>query len=116
MNVVTQFPAECDDRPGLRFQAMFEEAAIGIGICQFDGRILEANPALSRMLGYTQQELAGSHAGDFFPEVHPELHRENGRESDPGNFSQDERWLSELMRGERGWITRFRRWLGGYRG
>jgi two-component system, cell cycle sensor histidine kinase and response regulator CckA len=104
MNVVTQFPAECDDHPGLRFQAMFEEAAIGIGICQLNGRILEANPALSRMLGYSQQELAGSHAGDFFPEVHPELHRENGRESDPGNFSQDERWLSELMRGERGWI------------
>jgi PAS domain S-box-containing protein len=90
MNVVTQFPAARDYERERRFQAVFEEAAIGIGICQFDGRILEANPALSRMLGYSQQELAGSQAGDFFPEVHPELHRENGRESDPGNFSQDE--------------------------
>jgi len=112
MNVVTQFSAARDYDRELRFQAMFEEAAIGIGICRLDGRILEANPALSRMLGYSPQELAGTHAGDFFPEVHPELHREIDRESYPGNFSQDERWLGELMRGERGSIEierRFRR-------
>ena len=112
MNVVTQFPAARDYDRELRFQAMFEEAAIGIGICQLDGRILEANPALSRMLGYSPQELAGTHAGDFFPEVHPELHREIGREIYPDNFSPDERLLGELMRGERGSIEiekRFRR-------
>jgi two-component system, cell cycle sensor histidine kinase and response regulator CckA len=112
MNVVTQFPAAREYDRELRFQAMFEEAAIGIGICQLDGRILEANPALSRMLGYSPQELTGTHAGDFFPEVHPELHREIGRESYPGDFSQDERWLGELMRGERGSFEiekRFRR-------
>jgi two-component system cell cycle sensor histidine kinase/response regulator CckA len=112
MNVVTQFPAARDYDRELRFQAMFEEAAIGIGICQLDGRILEANPALCRMLGFSQQELAGAHARDFFPEVHPELHREIGRESYPCNFSPDERLLGELMRGERGSIEiegRFRR-------
>jgi len=106
MNVVTQFPAARDYDRELRFQAMFEEAAIGIGICQLDGRILEANPALCRMLGYSQQELAGAHAGELFPEVHPEVHpdprRGIGREIYPGDFSQDERWRGELMRGERG--------------
>jgi two-component system cell cycle sensor histidine kinase/response regulator CckA len=98
MNVVTQFPAARDYERDLRFRAMFEGAAIGIGICQLDGRILEANPALSGMLGYSQQELAGTHAG----ELYPERGRESGSEICPDNFSPDEHLLGELMRGERG--------------
>jgi two-component system, cell cycle sensor histidine kinase and response regulator CckA len=98
MNVVTQFPAARDYERDLRFRAMFEGAAIGIGICQLDGRILEANPALSGMLGYSQQELAGTQAG----ELYPERGREIGREIYPDNCSPDERLLGELMRGERG--------------
>jgi PAS domain S-box-containing protein len=81
---------------------MFEGAAIGIGICQLDGRILEANPALSGMLGYSQQELAGTHAGELYPERCREGGREIGREGHPDNFLPDERLLGELMRGERG--------------
>src|SRR5882762_2802041 len=102
MNVVTQFPAARDYERDLRFRAMFEGAAIGIGICQLDGRILEANPALSGMLGYSQQELAGTHAGELYPERCREGGREIGREGHPDNFSPDERLLGELMRGERG--------------
>jgi two-component system, cell cycle sensor histidine kinase and response regulator CckA len=103
MNVVTQFPAARAYDRDLLFQAMFEGAAIGIGICRLDGRILEANPALSRMLGYSQQELARAHARELFPELH--------RDISPGNSSPDEcrqderradeRWVGELMRGER---------------
>src|SRR6202163_506953 len=102
MNVVTQFPAARDYERDLRFRAMFEGAAIGIGICQLDGRILEANPALSRMLGYSQQELAGTHAGELYPERSCEIGSEGGREIYPDNFSPDDRLLGELMRGERG--------------
>ena len=102
MNVVTQFPAARDYERDLRFRAMFEGAAIGIGICQLDGRILEANPALSEMLGYSQQELAGTYAGELYPERCREGGREIGREGHPDNFSPDERLLGELMRGERG--------------
>jgi PAS domain S-box-containing protein len=102
MNVVTQFPAARDYERNLRFRAMFEGAAIGIGICQLDGRILEANPALSGMLGYSQQELAGKHAGELYPERSCEIGREGGREIYPDNFSPDERLLGELMRGDRG--------------
>jgi len=112
MNVVTQLPAAHDYDRQLRLHAMFEGAAIGIGICGLDGRILEANPALSRMLGYSAEELAGTHAGDFFLQVRPEVPREIGRQVCPGNFSPDERWLGELMRGERGSIDiekRYRR-------
>jgi len=114
MNVLTQFPAAPDYGRERRFQAMFEGAAIGIGICGLDGRILEANPALSRMLGYSVEELAGAYAGDFFPEVHPEVRsqarREVGREIDHGNFSPGEPRLGELMRGERGSIESEKRY------
>jgi signal transduction histidine kinase len=105
MNVVTQFPATHDYGPDPRFQAMFEGAAIGIGICQLDGRILEANPALSKMLGYSQEELTGTHAGELYLEIRhglfPELRCEAGREICSANLSQDERLLGELLRGER---------------
>ncbi len=102
MNVVTQFSAaRAYDRDPL-YQAMFEGAAIGIGICRLDGRILEANPALSRMLGYSQQELAGAHARELFPELFPELRRDiSPGNSSPDECRPDERWVGELMRGER---------------
>src|SRR5512147_196449 len=69
----------------LRFRAMFEGAAIGIGICSLDGRIVEGNPALTRMLGYSHDELAGMHPSEFHP----------------GDFQQDEALLAELMSGAR---------------
>ena len=34
-----------------RFRAMFHEAAIGIGLGDMKGRILEVNPAMTRMFG-----------------------------------------------------------------
>jgi len=98
MNVITQFPAARDYDRDLRFRAMFEASAIGIGICQLDGRILEVNSALCRILGYSQQELTGTHAD----ELYPGRGREVGREICPNNFSPDERLLGELMRDERG--------------
>ncbi len=114
MNVATQFAAARDYERDLRFRAMFEGAAIGIGICQLDGRILEANPALSRMLGYSQQELAGTHAGELYPELrrglYPELRCAAGRELYSDNLSPDERLLGELMRGERGSFEAERRY------
>ncbi len=101
MNVVTQFPAAREYDPDPRFQAMFEGAAIGIGICRLDGRILEANPALSRMLGYSEEELTGRLAGDFIAKIRAERRGEIGREIYPGSFSPDEQSLGELLRGER---------------
>jgi PAS domain S-box-containing protein len=85
----------------LLFQAMFEGAAIGIGICRLDGRILEANPALSRMLGYSQQELASAHARELFPELRHDISPGN---SSPDECRPDERRVGELMRGERDWF------------
>jgi PAS domain S-box-containing protein len=102
MSVVTQFPAAFDPDRDLRFRAMFEGVAIGIGICGLDGGILEANPALGRMLGYSQRELAGTHAGELFPELHRGL--------SPSNSAPEQRLLGELMRGERDSIEIEKRW------
>jgi two-component system cell cycle sensor histidine kinase/response regulator CckA len=106
MNVVTQFPAPRNYDRDLRFQAMFDGAVIGFGICLLDGRILDANPPLCRMLGYSRQELATTHARELYPELDPEFYRQNTCEIFPGtifpgNLSPAEQKLGELMRGER---------------
>ncbi|MGH8005505.1 MAG: PAS domain S-box protein [Candidatus Binatia bacterium] len=40
-----------------QFEAIFEEAAIGIALSTMDGRIAVSNPALQVMLGYSRDEL-----------------------------------------------------------
>ena len=40
-----------------RFQAMFDNAAVGIAILDLERRIRDANPVLCQMLGYTRAEL-----------------------------------------------------------
>jgi PAS domain S-box-containing protein len=85
----------------LRFRPVFEAAAIGISTCTLDGRMIESNPAVSKMLGYSAQELAGMHA----------------RELHPGDFEQDEALLKELLTGLRDSYDlekRFRRKDGSY--
>lgn len=69
----------------LRFRTIFEGAAIGIASCTLDGRIMEANSALSKMLGYGAEELIGLRAREFCS----------------GDLQQDEIFLRELVRGER---------------
>ena len=102
MSAATQVPAARDYNDDPRYRAMFEAAEIGIAICRLDGRILEANPALSRMLGYSPDELAEAHSGV--------LHDEIGRRPYPQDFSSDQ--LGGLTRGERDWFQiekRYRR-------
>jgi diguanylate cyclase (GGDEF)-like protein/PAS domain S-box-containing protein len=52
-----------------RFRALFAGAAVGIGICDTTGRIIEANQALGDMLGYTTDELRQLNVRHF---VHPD--------------------------------------------
>jgi len=49
-----------------RFRTIFKAAPIGIVQCGSDGRVLETNPAVERMLGYGRSELRGSLFHDFF--------------------------------------------------
>jgi PAS domain S-box-containing protein len=98
MNSMVQSPAVCDYDGGPHLRAMFEGAAIGIGICQLDGTILEANPALSGMLGYSREELTGPYSHALFSEPFSDA----GHELDSQTASPDQRMLGTLTRGERG--------------
>ncbi|HEX3647782.1 MAG TPA: EAL domain-containing protein [Pseudonocardiaceae bacterium] len=52
-----------------KFRAMFADAAIGIGIADRTGRIVEANTALLRMTGLTRPAALAGNVRDF---VHPD--------------------------------------------
>ncbi|MEW2284064.1 EAL domain-containing protein [Streptomyces sp. NPDC047841] len=52
-----------------RFRAVFEGAAIGIGIADLEGNVLQVNEALLRMFGLSEQNLRGRRVQDW---VHPE--------------------------------------------
>ncbi len=48
-----------------RFQTIFDAAPMGIVQCDIEGRVLESNPAVQRMLGYSREELRGMHFREF---------------------------------------------------
>jgi len=52
-----------------RFHAIFENSAMGIGLTDLEGRILNANHALLQMLGYTRKEILGKSIVEF---IHPD--------------------------------------------
>jgi PAS domain S-box-containing protein len=55
-----------------RFRAVFTDAAIGIGLADLEGRVVEGNPAFARMLGYTLEEFVQLNVLDFIlPEDAP---------------------------------------------
>ena len=58
-----------------RFRAVFNRAAVGIARIDLAGRIIEANPALRSMLGYSTDELTHNPLANF---VHPD-HVRDGR-------------------------------------
>ncbi|MBC9725969.1 bifunctional diguanylate cyclase/phosphodiesterase [Streptomyces sp. TRM68367] len=69
-----------------RFRAVFEGAAIGIGIADLDGNVLQVNGALSRMFGMSEQTLRSRNVKDW---THPE------------DASHACKLYDELVRGER---------------
>jgi PAS domain S-box-containing protein len=52
-----------------RFRAIFENAAIGIGLSNMEGHLIRSNPAMQGMLGYSQEELRRMVFTDF---THPD--------------------------------------------
>ena len=43
-----------------KFRLVFNSAGIGMALVDLEGRILDSNPALQQMLGYTEEELRGT--------------------------------------------------------
>jgi PAS domain S-box-containing protein len=52
-----------------RFRSMFESSGVGIGIATPDGSLLEANPALLSLMGFTKEEARGV---NFIERIHPD--------------------------------------------
>jgi len=50
-----------------RFRAVFDHAAVGIVVCDWRGRVLECNAAVSRILGFEAHELEGRPAATLVP-------------------------------------------------
>ncbi|TQN42360.1 diguanylate cyclase/phosphodiesterase with PAS/PAC sensor(s) [Blastococcus colisei] len=69
-----------------RFRAVFEGATIGIGIGDVEGRVLDVNPALVRLLGYPLDEFRRRSVNEF-------MH--------PADVERVWRLYDELIRGER---------------
>ncbi|MDP6473494.1 MAG: nitrate- and nitrite sensing domain-containing protein [Alphaproteobacteria bacterium] len=62
-----------------RFRAIFEDAAFGIATADVDGRMVNCNPALCKMLGYDFGELDGKPWSEF---THPDDIAENAELSE----------------------------------
>lgn len=60
------------DQAEARFRAMYDTATVGIGIMGLDRKIIDANPAMCRMLGLTLEEMIGqTPAVATYPEDYP---------------------------------------------
>ncbi|HEY7597465.1 MAG TPA: EAL domain-containing protein [Actinophytocola sp.] len=69
-----------------RFHAMFTDAAIGIGICDTEGTLLEVNPAMAAMLDLRPEQMHGRNLVEYY---HPD---------DPPTLR---RYFNEMVAGER---------------
>lgn len=69
-----------------RFRSIFESAAIGIGLADLEGGILETNSAFQQMLGYSESELRGSYYAVF---------------TAPEDVDVDQAFYRQLVTGER---------------
>jgi two-component system cell cycle sensor histidine kinase/response regulator CckA len=58
-----------------RFRTIFKAAPIGIVQCSHEGQVLETNPAVERMLGYSRSEFRGTQFRDL---LHPEDREKDG--------------------------------------
>lgn len=58
-----------------RFRSVFIDSAIGIGIADMDGGIVEVNPAFTAMLGHTAEDFQRIRVEDFFTNGDTEGHQ-----------------------------------------
>jgi PAS domain S-box-containing protein len=79
-----------------RFRKIFEEAAIGMCLVDMEGNLLDANPALLKMLGYSHEELLQKPVKDL---VHP------------GDAKASIRMFTELGQGKQDSYSRENRYL-----
>lgn len=79
-----------------RFRKIFEEAAIGMSLVDMNGYMLDSNPTLSEMLGYSKEEM---YLKSFKELTHPE------------DLPEGISLFQELARGQRESYTREKRYI-----
>ena len=92
-------PADASPPAGsaeLCYESIFQATGIGIGICDFEGRIRRSNPLLAKMLGYSPGDLLGMTFGSLTDSHDPE---------------QDASLLHQLIAGEQDTYRVERRYL-----
>jgi two-component system, cell cycle sensor histidine kinase and response regulator CckA len=86
-------------------RSIFHSMAIGIAQCSRDGRIVESNPAIERLLGCSHEELHGHLLQNFFPEDiadrYLQLFDQSGSQP-PQTYQADHRFVNKAN-GE-GWV------------
>ncbi|MEJ2710280.1 MAG: PAS domain S-box protein [Anaerolineales bacterium] len=70
----------------LRFRTIFQQAHMGIDLVDIEGSIVESNPALQEMLGYTAEEM---HQMNYAAFTHPD------------DISSSQAFFEQLIEGER---------------
>lgn len=79
-----------------RFQALFEQGAVGMAICNLQGRFIEANPAFRSITGFSRAELLQYSCREI---THPE------------DLACDQSHLERLLRGESSTYTTEKRYI-----
>ena len=79
-----------------RFRKVFEEAAVGMALMDMQGKMLDSNPALQKMLGYDKEELQQLSYKEY---THPK------------DLTTSKRLYIELMEGKRDSYTREKRYI-----
>jgi len=79
-----------------RFRAVFENAAIGIGLTSLKGVVIDANFAAADMFGYTVDEFRHQHFADF---THPD------------DFATDLALFQQVLRGDRDYYQLEKRYI-----
>jgi PAS domain S-box-containing protein len=88
------------------FRSIFDYSPVGIGIAGPDRRYLKVNPAMCRMLGYSEEELVGKHFSDI---THPDdvdlnIHNIDAMSAGAvGSFAIEKRYVRKT--GEIVWVS-----------
>lgn len=85
-------------RAEAQLRAVFDSAAVGITISDRDGRLIESNATVSRLLGYSAAELRSKHVGEW---THP----------DDRATPEQQRQYAELLAGQRQYYQREKRYI-----
>lgn len=91
-----------------KFRTVFGRAATGMALVNAEGRLMDSNPALREMLGYSEEELRGIHFADLtHPEdVAPDAERfEELVAGDIDSFRLEKRYIRKDGSVMWGWLT-----------